>query len=135
MFFAFALARSSAGNLWSTLPKWLIRITLAPLPINSLIVGRAATILLSSLIVPSLSGTLKSQRTRTFFPATSKSLTCFFILNFSLLTHICTYIIIWIKHKAKLYYKWKRYHYTILIKLAHFMLTLFFYSYFIMRLY
>ena len=49
------------------------RITFAPFSRRYLMVGRASTILLSLVISPSLSGTLKSQRTSTFLPETSTS--------------------------------------------------------------
>ena len=50
-------------------------MTRAPLPNNSLMVGKAATIRLSSLMTPYLIGTLKSTLTTTLLPATSNSLT------------------------------------------------------------
>ena len=62
------------------------RITLAPLSIRYLIVGSAPTIRFSSVILPSASsGTLKSQRTKTFLPFTSTSSTVnlLYIVNFS----------------------------------------------------
>ncbi len=59
------------------LPRWEQRITLPPSPINFLIVGSAATRRFSSVIFPSFNGTLKSQRTRTFFPFTLISSTDF----------------------------------------------------------
>ena len=53
---------------------WLHRITLPPLPVKSLIVGSAALMRVSSVILPlSSSGTLKSALTNTFFPETSAS--------------------------------------------------------------
>ena len=42
-------------------------VTLAPLERRYWIVGRDARILVSSVIAPSLIGTLRSQRTKTFF--------------------------------------------------------------------
>ena len=57
------------------LPRCEQRITLPPSAISFLIVGRAAVILLSFVITPSLSGTLKSQRTSTFLPFTLMSST------------------------------------------------------------
>ena len=45
--------------------------------ISFLIVGSAATRRFSSVICPSFKGTLKSQRTKTFFPATLMSSTDF----------------------------------------------------------
>ena len=46
--------------------------------VNGSTAGSAAAMRLSFVITPSFSGTLKSQRTRTFFPATSISSTVFF---------------------------------------------------------
>ena len=62
-------------------PKWLVKITLAPLEVKSWIVGRAARIRVSSVIEPLSRGTLKSTRTNTRFPDKSdadKSATVFF---------------------------------------------------------
>ena len=58
-------------------PQWLARISLPPLEITSLMDGSAATIRVSSVTTPSLSGTLKSTRIRTFLPARSISLIVF----------------------------------------------------------
>ena len=55
-------------------PRWDTRITLAPCSTSNLIVGSAATIRESSLIMPSLRGTLKSQRTKTRLPERLTSL-------------------------------------------------------------
>ena len=56
-------------------PKWAARITLAPLPVRSLIVGRAARMRVSSVMAPeSSSGTLKSTRTSTRLPRSSSAL-------------------------------------------------------------
>src|ERR1700690_2058930 len=48
-------------------------MTIAPWESSDLIVGSAATIRLSSVILPSSSGTLKSTRTKTRLPAASRS--------------------------------------------------------------
>src|SRR5664279_5050198 len=48
-------------------------MTIAPWDSSDLIVGNAATIRLSSVILPSSSGTLKSTRTKTRLPAASRS--------------------------------------------------------------
>src|SRR5664280_1718531 len=48
-------------------------MTMAPWARSALIVGRAATIRLSSVILPSARGTLKSTRTKTRLPAASRS--------------------------------------------------------------
>ena len=58
-------------------------MTLAPLPIKYWMVGRAATIRVSSVMTPFFSGTLKSHRTSTRLPATSKSSTVF-LFNFAM---------------------------------------------------
>ena len=56
------------------LPKWAARITLAPLEIKSLIVGKAARMRVSSLMAPASSrGTLKSTRTSTRFARNSSA--------------------------------------------------------------
>ena len=55
------------------------RITFPPSAISFLIVGSAATRRFSSVICPSFKGTLKSQRTKTFFPATLMSSTDFLL--------------------------------------------------------
>ena len=52
-------------------PMWLQRITFAPLLINSLMVGKAARIRVSSVMLPLSKGTLKSTLTNTRFPARS----------------------------------------------------------------
>ena len=71
-----------------TLPRWDIKITLAPWFIAYLIVLRLDLILVSSVISPSFIGTLKSHLIITFFPSKSKSFIVFFI--FSLLScNIC----------------------------------------------
>jgi uncharacterized protein with PQ loop repeat len=59
------------------LPKCEQSITFAPPSASLLIVGSAAWILLSLVILPSLIGTLKSHRTRTLRPFTFKSFTSF----------------------------------------------------------
>ena len=63
-----------------TLPKWEKRMSFALLSIKYWIVGKAWTIRLSSVMTPSFIGTLKSTRTNTFLPATSKSVTIFFAI-------------------------------------------------------
>jgi hypothetical protein len=57
------------------------RIIFAPSLIKWLIVLSDAIILLSSNILPSLTGTLKSHLSNTFFPFTSISWILFFILS------------------------------------------------------
>ena len=52
-------------------PRWLIRMTFAPLDARYSIVGSAARMRVSSLTTPSLMGTLKSTRTMTRLPRTS----------------------------------------------------------------
>lgn len=88
-------ARLNSG-LYSPLglPRCEQSITFAPCSIKYLIVGRAATILLSLVISPSLSGTLKSQRARTFLPFTSMS-SIVFLFNASIVftSHILIMII------------------------------------------
>src|SRR6478752_6274461 len=65
--------RNPSWTLPSGRPRWLARITRAP-PLSSVtIVGRAARIRESSVTLPSARGTLKSTRTKTRFPAGSKS--------------------------------------------------------------
>ena len=59
------------------LPRWEQRITFPPSLINLLIVGIAATKRVSSVILPSCNGTLKSQRTNTLLPFTLISSTDF----------------------------------------------------------
>ena len=71
-----------------TLPRWDIKITLAPWFIAYLMVRRLDFILVSSVISPSFIGTLKSHLIITFFPSKSKSFIVFFM--FSLLScNIC----------------------------------------------
>jgi hypothetical protein len=55
------------------LPKWLIKITAAPLSSAYLIVGKAALILLSDSTTPFFTGTLKSTRINALLPAKSRS--------------------------------------------------------------
>jgi len=57
--------RMLSWTLPSGRPRWLARMTIAPWASSALIVGSAATIRLSSVILPSSSGTLKSTRTKT----------------------------------------------------------------------
>src|SRR5690606_26786777 len=54
-------------------PRWLIRTTLAPLFRAYSTEGSAATMRALFVMAPSLSGTLKSTRIRTRFPARSRS--------------------------------------------------------------
>ena len=61
------------------LPRCEQRITFPPSAISFLIVGSAATRRFSSVIFPSISGTLKSHLTRTFFPFTLISSTDFLL--------------------------------------------------------
>src|SRR6185503_8852217 len=56
-------------------PRWLARITRAPWLIRCRMVGMEARMRESSVTLPSSSGTLKSTRTKTRFPATSASRT------------------------------------------------------------
>ena len=63
------------------LPRWLHRITLPPSAISFLMVGSAATMRLSLVILPSFIGTLKSQRTSTFLPETLMSSTVIFAMG------------------------------------------------------
>src|SRR5690606_9640565 len=56
-------------------PRWLTRITRAPARRRCSMVGMAARMRLSSVISPSFNGTLKSTRTRTRLPFTSRSAT------------------------------------------------------------
>ena len=60
-------------------PRWEQRMTAALWSSRYLMVGRAATMRLSEVMTPSLSGTLKSQRTSTFLPFTSMSSTDFLL--------------------------------------------------------
>ena len=65
-------------------PRCEQRMTFPPSAISFLIVGSAATRRFSSVIFPSISGTLKSHLTRTFFPFTLISSTDFlFNITFS----------------------------------------------------
>ena len=68
------LAKSSSVL---TFPKWEKAITLPPFSSTYFIVGKAATILFSSVIFPSFIGTLKSTLINTFCPLTFKSVTIF----------------------------------------------------------
>ena len=90
MYFAVAASLSSSGRaataaasffeslislskmLWG-LPIWEQRTTLQFFSTRYLIVGRASVILLSLVMTPSFTGTLKSHLTRTLLPATSIS--------------------------------------------------------------
>ena len=65
--------RQTCDEFNKYLPIWEHRMTLAPLSTRYLMVGRAATIRLSEVILPPLVGTLKSQRHSTRLPATSIS--------------------------------------------------------------
>src|SRR3990170_849851 len=66
-------SRSPSWTLPPGRPRWLARMTFAPWLRRCLIVGMAARIRESSVILPSSRGTLKSTRTKTRFPATSTS--------------------------------------------------------------
>src|ERR1035437_2057635 len=66
--------RKLSWTLPSGRPRWLARITMAPWDSSARMVGNAAWIRLSSVIFPSSSGTLKSTRRKTRFPAASRSL-------------------------------------------------------------
>ena len=68
--FATGANDSSSLGPFLTLPRCEQRITFPPSFINFLIVGRAATILFSSVITPAFKGTLKSHLTRTLSPFT-----------------------------------------------------------------
>ena len=68
------------------LPRCEQRMTLPPSAMSFLMVGRAATIRFSSVISPFLSGTLKSQRTRTRLPFTLRSSTVF-LFNTDIVIH------------------------------------------------
>ncbi|MPN05640.1 hypothetical protein SDC9_152891 [bioreactor metagenome] len=69
------------------LPRWEQRITFAPLSIRYRMVGREPTSLVSSVICCfSSSGTLKSHRSRTFFPVTSISFIDFLFIQVLLCT-------------------------------------------------
>jgi hypothetical protein len=50
-------------------PKWASRMTLAPLPDSSRIVGATRSMRVASVTLPSLTGTLRSTRTSTRLPA------------------------------------------------------------------
>src|SRR5665811_1579639 len=79
--------RMLSWTLPSGRPRWLARMTMAPWARRALIVGRAATIRLSSVILPSARGTLKSTRTNTRLPAASRSrMVSLFILTSGLAT-------------------------------------------------
>ena len=75
--FLFSLILASK-TLWG-LPMCEQRMTIAPASRRNLMVGSASTIRLSEVITPSFTGTLKSHRTRHFFPATSMSRTVFLL--------------------------------------------------------
>src|SRR5436190_7609209 len=66
-------SRSPSWTLPSGRPRWLARMTAAPPWSRAEIVGMAARIRESSVTLQSASGTLKSTRTKTRFPATSTS--------------------------------------------------------------
>lgn len=59
------------GYLIVRLTRWEVTITLAPLSMRNLRVGTAALIRVSSVIVPSLRGTLRSALTNTLLPRSS----------------------------------------------------------------
>src|SRR5437867_363301 len=65
--------RSPSWTFPSGRPRWLARTTRAPSFRRVTIVGSAARMRESSVTLPSASGTLKSTRTKTRFPAASKS--------------------------------------------------------------
>jgi hypothetical protein len=75
--FATGAKESSGFTSPLGLPMCEQRITLAPSSISFLMVGKAAVILFSSVITPSLRGTLKSHLTNTRFPVTLRSSTVF----------------------------------------------------------
>ena len=78
---AIGFSENSFLNSPFGLPKWEHNITFALFSIKYLIVSKADTILLLSVIVPSsVWGTLKSHLTNTFFPFTSISLTVFLFI-------------------------------------------------------
>ena len=77
---AAALRENLSSGPFFGLPRCEQRTIFAPFSTNLLIVGSAAWILLSFVILPSFIGTLKSTRTRTFLPFTCKSST-FFLFN------------------------------------------------------
>ena len=58
-------------------PRWLMSTTRAPSSMSFWIVGSAARMRVSSVTTPSLTGTLKSTRTRTRLPFTLMSSTVF----------------------------------------------------------
>ena len=63
----------SGTRLPSGRPKWLSTITLAPLADSSLIVGAARSMRVASVTLPFFIGTLRSTRTSTRLPDTSRS--------------------------------------------------------------
>jgi hypothetical protein len=67
--------RSASFTLPLGRPRWLARMTEAPRSSRWMIVGRLARIRVSSVILPSSSGTLRSARRKTRFPVTSTSRT------------------------------------------------------------
>ena len=79
-FFSFLLSEKPSVKMLCGLPMCEQRITFAPASTKYLIVGSAPLIRVSSVILPSFIGTLKSTLTRHLLPFTSTSFTDFLFI-------------------------------------------------------